>query len=100
MDFLLPVSGRTCREDIDECVSQPCFPGVDCNNTMGSFVCGFCPSGYSGDGKNCTRRSTHWKVFVFCVSSVNPFVRALNPSLSTNVWFYFSVSNFQKVLNF
>ncbi|KAM9353557.1 von Willebrand factor D and EGF domain-containing protein [Symphorus nematophorus] len=49
------MTGRTCREDIDECVSQPCFPGVGCNNTLGSFICGVCPQGYSGDGKNCAR---------------------------------------------
>ncbi|KAM9309952.1 von Willebrand factor D and EGF domain-containing protein [Pholidichthys leucotaenia] len=47
------MTGRTCREDIDECVSQPCFPGVGCNNTLGSFMCGQCPQGYSGDGKTC-----------------------------------------------
>ncbi|XP_004560250.3 von Willebrand factor D and EGF domain-containing protein [Maylandia zebra] len=51
------MTGRTCREDIDECVSQPCFPGVGCNNTVGSFFCGSCPQGYSGDGKNCMRES-------------------------------------------
>ncbi|XP_042345721.1 von Willebrand factor D and EGF domain-containing protein [Plectropomus leopardus] len=49
------MTGRTCREDLDECVSQPCFPGVGCNNTQGSFICGLCPQGYSGDGKICTR---------------------------------------------
>ncbi|KAM7421510.1 hypothetical protein PAMA_015584 [Pampus argenteus] len=49
------MTGHTCREDIDECVSQPCFPGVGCNNTFGSFICGVCPQGYGGDGKNCTR---------------------------------------------
>ncbi|XP_041798658.1 von Willebrand factor D and EGF domain-containing protein [Chelmon rostratus] len=49
------MTGRTCREDIDECVSQPCFPGVGCNNTLGSFICGVCPQGYSGEGKNCAR---------------------------------------------
>ncbi|XP_033968639.1 von Willebrand factor D and EGF domain-containing protein [Trematomus bernacchii] len=49
------MTGHTCREDIDECVSQPCFPGVGCNNTLGSFFCGVCPQGYSGDGNICTR---------------------------------------------
>ncbi|XP_078108298.1 von Willebrand factor D and EGF domain-containing protein [Sander vitreus] len=48
------MTGRTCREDIDECVSQPCFPGVGCNNSPGSFICGVCPQGFSGDGKICT----------------------------------------------
>uniref|UniRef100_A0A8C6U085 Si:dkey-30e9.7 n=1 Tax=Neogobius melanostomus TaxID=47308 RepID=A0A8C6U085_9GOBI len=50
-------TGRTCREDVDECLSQPCFPGVGCNNTLGSFTCGHCPTGYTGDGKNCSRTS-------------------------------------------
>ncbi|XP_034409402.1 von Willebrand factor D and EGF domain-containing protein [Cyclopterus lumpus] len=48
------MTGPTCREDIDECVSRPCFPGVGCNNTLGSFVCGFCLRGYRGDGKVCS----------------------------------------------
>ncbi|XP_030013146.1 von Willebrand factor D and EGF domain-containing protein isoform X2 [Sphaeramia orbicularis] len=50
------MTGHSCREDIDECTSQPCFHGVACNNTLGSFICGSCPQGYSGDGKNCTSR--------------------------------------------
>ncbi|XP_074539724.1 von Willebrand factor D and EGF domain-containing protein [Halichoeres trimaculatus] len=49
------MTGRTCREDIDECVSQPCSPGVGCNNTLGSFICGLCPQGFSGDGRSCAR---------------------------------------------
>ncbi|XP_061771484.1 von Willebrand factor D and EGF domain-containing protein isoform X1 [Nerophis ophidion] len=48
------MKGVTCREDMDECVSQPCFPGVDCSNTLGSFSCGVCPLGFSGDGRICT----------------------------------------------
>uniref|UniRef100_A0A667XGL6 von Willebrand factor D and EGF domains n=1 Tax=Myripristis murdjan TaxID=586833 RepID=A0A667XGL6_9TELE len=51
------MTGHTCREDLDECASQPCFPGVGCNNTLGSFLCGSCPQGYSGDGQSCTRKS-------------------------------------------
>ncbi|XP_060905839.1 von Willebrand factor D and EGF domain-containing protein [Labrus mixtus] len=49
------MTGRTCREDVDECVSEPCSPGVTCNNTLGSFICGLCPQGFSGDGRTCTR---------------------------------------------
>lgn len=52
-----PLSGRTCREDVDECLSQPCFPAVSCTNTLGSFNCGSCPPGFTGDGKMC--RGTH-----------------------------------------
>ncbi|XP_054637022.1 von Willebrand factor D and EGF domain-containing protein isoform X3 [Dunckerocampus dactyliophorus] len=48
------MTGRTCREDIDECVSQPCPPEAGCANTLGSFSCGVCPHGYSGEGRGCT----------------------------------------------
>lgn len=51
------LSGRTCREDVDECLSQPCFPAVSCSNTLGSFICGSCPPGFTGDGKMC--QGTH-----------------------------------------
>ncbi|XP_054903327.1 von Willebrand factor D and EGF domain-containing protein [Poeciliopsis prolifica] len=50
-------TGRTCREDIDECLSQPCFPAVSCSNTLGSFTCGSCPSGSTGDGKMCQEKN-------------------------------------------
>ncbi|XP_061573968.1 von Willebrand factor D and EGF domain-containing protein [Cololabis saira] len=49
------MTGRTCRDDVDECVSRPCFPDVSCSNTLGSFTCGSCPPGFSGDGVNCNR---------------------------------------------
>uniref|UniRef100_A0A8C7VI34 von Willebrand factor D and EGF domains n=1 Tax=Oncorhynchus mykiss TaxID=8022 RepID=A0A8C7VI34_ONCMY len=48
------MAGHTCREDVDECAAEPCFPGVGCNNTLGSFTCGSCPEGYTGDGKSCS----------------------------------------------
>uniref|UniRef100_A0A8C7NWK8 von Willebrand factor D and EGF domains n=1 Tax=Oncorhynchus mykiss TaxID=8022 RepID=A0A8C7NWK8_ONCMY len=48
------MTGHTCREDVDECAAEPCFPGVGCKNTLGSFTCGFCPEGYTGDGKSCS----------------------------------------------
>uniref|UniRef100_A0AAV2MGD6 EGF-like domain-containing protein n=1 Tax=Knipowitschia caucasica TaxID=637954 RepID=A0AAV2MGD6_KNICA len=48
------MTGHTCREDVDECLSQPCFPAVSCDNTLGSFTCGLCPKGFTGDGRNCT----------------------------------------------
>ncbi|KAI6227549.1 putative cubilin [Aphelenchoides fujianensis] len=40
--------------DIDECADAPCFPGSSCLNLPGSFQCGFCPSGYIGNGVQCT----------------------------------------------
>uniref|UniRef100_A0AC35TNA3 Cubilin n=1 Tax=Rhabditophanes sp. KR3021 TaxID=114890 RepID=A0AC35TNA3_9BILA len=40
-------------EDIDECLNNPCYPGADCTNTIGSFSCSNCPKGTSGNGKVC-----------------------------------------------
>ncbi|XP_075322635.1 von Willebrand factor D and EGF domain-containing protein [Odontesthes bonariensis] len=36
------------------CADSPCFPGVPCEPTVtGSFRCGRCPYGYTGDGVVC-----------------------------------------------
>ncbi|TMS11380.1 von Willebrand factor D and EGF domain-containing protein [Larimichthys crocea] len=36
------------------CADSPCFPGVPCEPTVsGSFRCGRCPYGYTGDGVTC-----------------------------------------------
>nr|XP_021156514.1 von Willebrand factor D and EGF domain-containing protein isoform X5 [Columba livia] len=47
------VESKNCQDDVDECVSSPCFPGVFCFNTFGSYYCGPCPSNLQGDGKSC-----------------------------------------------
>lgn len=50
--------------DIDECISQPhdCSPDGLCTNLEGSFQCS-CPSGLTGDGKNCYGRLDKRKAF-------------------------------------
>uniref|UniRef100_A0A0M3ING7 Cubilin n=1 Tax=Ascaris lumbricoides TaxID=6252 RepID=A0A0M3ING7_ASCLU len=42
----------TC-EDINECESNPCYPGSSCINLPGSFKCSGCPAGMTGNGINC-----------------------------------------------
>ena len=41
--------------DIDECVgnSRICDELVNCTNTVGSYYCGDCPNGYSGNATVC-----------------------------------------------
>lgn len=42
---------RTCRDN------NPCFPGVECQDTSNGPSCGACPRGYEGNGEQCVRRS-------------------------------------------
>ncbi|KAJ8670094.1 hypothetical protein QAD02_001353 [Eretmocerus hayati] len=47
----------SCRKDVDECTISryPCSvnPLVTCHNVPGTFYCGVCPVGYTGDGFKC-----------------------------------------------
>ncbi|RWS08915.1 cartilage oligomeric matrix protein-like protein [Dinothrombium tinctorium] len=41
------------------CQLKPCFPGVVCTDLPdGSYRCGSCPKGFTGDGVNCTSWTT------------------------------------------
>ena len=42
-----------CSRDINECLNSPCYIGVQCFNTLGSYFCGSCPDGYQGNGQHC-----------------------------------------------
>ncbi|XP_077124414.1 cubilin [Ranitomeya variabilis] len=52
-----PSGASSCTEDIDECslLTPPCSqnPQVQCDNTIGSFICGPCPAGWQGNGYSC-----------------------------------------------
>ena len=54
-------TGSFCEADLDACDEnfQPCFPGVSCIDSpppanASGYTCGPCPSGYSGDGAECS----------------------------------------------
>ncbi len=51
-------SGPSCVADVNECASPnpPCSkdPPVQCINSQGSFYCGQCPAGYTGNGFYCS----------------------------------------------
>jgi cubilin len=49
-------SSFDCTIDIDECTEMRphCFDGVQCFNIPGSFLCGPCPTGFSGNGYTCS----------------------------------------------
>ncbi|KAL5003959.1 hypothetical protein ScPMuIL_017415 [Solemya velum] len=41
-----------------DCLSNPCFSGVRCEDTDQGYRCGECPTGYYGDGVRCIKRPT------------------------------------------
>ena len=42
--------------DNNPCSSFPCFPNVTCFSLgEDNFVCGNCPAGMTGDGRNCSK---------------------------------------------
>ena len=49
-------TGRHCDALITSCSYDTCFPGVPCTKNINSVSCGSCPSGFTGDGKNCKGR--------------------------------------------
>lgn len=50
-------TGEFCEVERDFCRTQsgsPCHPQTSCMNSPTGFMCGDCPSGYFGNGINCT----------------------------------------------
>eukprot|EP00122_Pirum_gemmata_P017369 Pgem_evm1s16261 len=49
-------TGVKCNVDVNECKTgeHECAAGVPCFNNGGSYSCGACPIGSTGDGKTCT----------------------------------------------
>ena len=78
----------TCRKDIDECsvARYPCSvnPLVTCHNVPGSFYCGTCPEGYSGDGFKCQDIDECLTNNGGCSSE--PFVECINTLVMIPYW--------------
>lgn len=50
-------TGRYCESVKDFCSTasgSPCHPLVNCTNSPTQYICGACPSGYGGNGQNCS----------------------------------------------
>ncbi|XP_015768009.1 PREDICTED: fibropellin-1-like isoform X3 [Acropora digitifera] len=45
--------GRHCDVVITRCSNDSCYPGVPCMDKTVPISCGQCPSGFTGNGKNC-----------------------------------------------
>lgn len=63
LETLLPANVPLDRWTLEglnnSCKSKPCFQGVTCVNLPnGSFKCGSCPKGYTGDGRSCHKWTT------------------------------------------
>ncbi|XP_028401634.1 mucin-like protein [Dendronephthya gigantea] len=49
--------GNLCQTVKDFCVTEsgsPCHPQVTCTNSPTGYICGPCPTGFGGDGQNCS----------------------------------------------
>lgn len=76
-----------CTVDVDECaLEQPhCSkdPLVQCLNTPGSFRCGPCPAGYTGNGYYCADVDECSHNNGGC--SVSPMVQCINTRVSSGI---------------
>ncbi|KAK3248069.1 hypothetical protein CYMTET_42451 [Cymbomonas tetramitiformis] len=84
--------GASGCSDEDGCALEPCFPGVQCTDTVAPGTgryCGLCPEGYKGDGAECemctmetTIKGSTAMNGVMRRSYTNEVIAALSPGLS------------------
>ena len=43
---------------ITKCSNDSCYPGVPCMDKTVPITCGPCPSGFTGNGKNCQGKNS------------------------------------------
>ncbi|KAK3277429.1 hypothetical protein CYMTET_14563 [Cymbomonas tetramitiformis] len=86
------LSGASGCIDEDGCALDPCFPGVQCTDTLAPGTgryCGLCPEGYKGDGVECEKCTIETTIKGSTAMSgvmrrayTNEVIAALHPGLS------------------
>ena len=81
-------TGKHCDVPITSCSDDSCFPGVPCTENINSISCGSCPSGFTGDGKNCIgrmKRICKFKTLKQCFANVTAHRRTLTRVIKSPV---------------
>ena len=64
-------TGRHCDVIITKCSNDSCYPGVPCMDKTVPITCGPCPSGFTGNGKNCKGKNNPGSINTLETFSLN-----------------------------